>query len=440
LELQPFTLVLVRTSEFHMDKSQLIGILENCLAHWEKYRGEVYFKQNLSSFPEELHYLKLGVSQIAYFSNVDNSFSITGLGHKRIYSSPKALDLVQKYIKQSPRSRFIGGLRFNQHSPMSEKWESFGEMTFVLPIVSITEQNDEVLLEVSFDCDSIDRATNLLKELSDNSSSYIRETNLLSNSSIINEKEEWLNLVNCGLETLKTTDLEKVVLAREKVIRGISGLPIQQFKEELDNPTSSNYSFYLQLNKNIAFSSSTPERLFSIEKNQIHSEALAGTALKDEEKKLLESKKNILEHDYVCQALEEALGECCESFEKSPRTLKKLKTLIHLNRKYKGTLKDQYSLKRLIDLIHPTPAVGGLPKSAAMKYIEDHEEFDRGFYAGPIGVIGPDFTEFTVGIRSAVYYRGEISLYAGAGIIKEGVAEVEWHETEAKLGSFQSLC
>jgi menaquinone-specific isochorismate synthase len=85
--------------------------------------------------------------------------------------------------------------------------------------------------------------------------------------------------------------------------------------------------------------------------------------------------------------------------------------------------------------LHPSPAVGGVPPGKALEYIREHEPFDRGWYAGPVGWIGPNSSEFAVAIRSGLVHDNTLSLYSGAGIVDGSTPEDEWNEIDTKLSS-----
>ena len=103
--------------------------------------------------------------------------------------------------------------------------------------------------------------------------------------------------------------------------------------------------------------------------------------------------------------------------------------------------------KLMLQKLHPTPAVCGYPKYNGLEFIREQEtsNFDRGMYAGPFGLIGKDFTDIVVAIRSALLTRNKddpltskLSIYAGAGIVPGSSAQGEWSETGYKLGVLSS--
>ena len=93
----------------------------------------------------------------------------------------------------------------------------------------------------------------------------------------------------------------------------------------------------------------------------------------------------------------------------------------------------------MIDHFHPTPAVGGRPWNLAKSYLKEAEPFDRGLYSAPFGIVSKDYTEFAVGIRSALYENDSLHLYGGAGIVDGSKAMDEWVETNNKMKNFESL-
>ncbi len=84
--------------------------------------------------------------------------------------------------------------------------------------------------------------------------------------------------------------------------------------------------------------------------------------------------------------------------------------------------------------LHPTPAVGGVPRDLALELIRQHEPIPRDRYAGPVGwVDAAGDGEFAVALRGARLDGSTAIVHAGAGIVAGSVVEREWDETTAKL-------
>ncbi|MFQ5516874.1 MAG: chorismate-binding protein, partial [Acidimicrobiia bacterium] len=120
--------------------------------------------------------------------------------------------------------------------------------------------------------------------------------------------------------------------------------------------------------------------------------------------------------------------------------LVRLATVQHLATQIVGRLADDMSLLEVLGVLHPTPAVGGTPRTEAASFIEKLEAVDRGWYSGGIGWsdTGGD-GEVAVALRCALM-SGEVSrLYAGAGIVAESDPDAELAETRLKLAPLLSV-
>jgi menaquinone-specific isochorismate synthase len=143
---------------------------------------------------------------------------------------------------------------------------------------------------------------------------------------------------------------------------------------------------------------------------------------------LATSTKDLDEHEYALQSRLLSLRPHATNLTMSelPFTLK-LPNLWHLASDVEGELSDGSSSLDLIAALHPTAAVAGTPTDRALSLIEELEPFDRGRYAGPVGWVGADGDgEWAVALRCAqVDADGNITAWAGAGIVANSVAEHE---------------
>jgi menaquinone-specific isochorismate synthase len=117
--------------------------------------------------------------------------------------------------------------------------------------------------------------------------------------------------------------------------------------------------------------------------------------------------------------------------------VRKLANVQHLHTPMRGPLPEGVRLLDLVAVLHPTPAVGGTPREAAVAAIRGLEGFPRGLYAGALGWMNArGGGEFFVGLRSALVEGEGARVYAGAGIVAGSEPEREFAETELK---FQAL-
>jgi isochorismate synthase EntC len=145
--------------------------------------------------------------------------------------------------------------------------------------------------------------------------------------------------------------------------------------------------------------------------------------------------KDRIEHAIVVEALREVLSDVCDdlSVADAPELLR-VSNVQHLFTPIHGRLRDRLNILQLVERLHPTPAVGGFPRTAALQWMQEREGLDRGWYAGPIGWIDhAGEGEFAVAIRSAILHGSEAVLYAGCGIVADSDPEQEYAESALKL-------
>lgn len=189
----------------------------------------------------------------------------------------------------------------------------------------------------------------------------------------------------------------------------------------------------------------TPELLLRKQGAQILSHPLAGSSRRSADAAadraaadaLLHSGKDHREHGWVVEAILDGLAPYCTdlSAPKVPE-LVSTATMWHLGTRIAGTLKhpDDTNAAELAAVLHPTPAVGGTPRDAAVKLIGDLEGYDRGFYAGAVGWTDASGDgAFYVSLRCAEIHGQTARVYAGAGIVEGSDPVAEADETSAKL-------
>jgi len=193
----------------------------------------------------------------------------------------------------------------------------------------------------------------------------------------------------------------------------------------------------------------TPEILLENDGPQWRTIALAGTMkleadqLQGEGETVTWSTKNIQEQRYVATYLTECLERFTGDFrEEGPRTVRAA-NLVHLRSDFTFTLPDSLHVGDLLQVLHPTPAVCGLPKQDAFRFITHNEHTPRRYYSGfmgPLSICSPlPSTHLYVSLRCMNIEGCQYHLYAGGGLLKDSILEQEWLETEAKLETMRSL-
>jgi isochorismate synthase len=191
----------------------------------------------------------------------------------------------------------------------------------------------------------------------------------------------------------------------------------------------------------------SPELLVSRRGRDVRSNPLAGSAPRSGDpvedranaEGLSGSSKNREEHEIVVEAVAETLRPFCTRLTWDPEpVLRETPNVWHLSTGFHGVLTDPApSALDLVAALHPTPAVGGTPRDAALDAISDLEPFDRGRYAGPVGWMDAHGDgEWAIALRCAELSGDRAVLYAGAGIVAGSEPDDEVDETERKFRAF----
>lgn len=152
------------------------------------------------------------------------------------------------------------------------------------------------------------------------------------------------------------------------------------------------------------------------------------------------SQKNIQEQRYVATYISECLGHHAgDVTEEGPDTVRAA-NLVHLRSDFRFTLKDPDTIGDLLGALHPTPAVCGISKEDARRFIMENESITRRYYSGFAGELSPDGnTSLFVSLRCMEILQDGYDLYAGGGLLKDSVEEMEWEETSAKMETMRFL-
>jgi isochorismate synthase len=181
----------------------------------------------------------------------------------------------------------------------------------------------------------------------------------------------------------------------------------------------------------------SPEWLGSYQKGEgIRTMALAGTRRfrPDFHQVSMWSSKELVEQAIVAEFIREGLRRNEMPFwrEKGPYPVQ-AGNLLHLRTDFQVPDAGLNRFFALMEFLHPTSAVSGMPQAESRDWIIQQEGFDREFYAGFSGVIEKEEARWVVNLRTARYRDGLLRLFAGAGITGNSIPEKEWEETGAKL-------
>jgi menaquinone-specific isochorismate synthase len=238
----------------------------------------------------------------------------------------------------------------------------------------------------------------------------------------------WEENVAAALALIEAGAAEKIVLAREVVVEANAPFDVRTLLEIL-HETQPGCVVYADG----GFVGATPELLVRRTGSAVVARPMAGTGL--EATDLMQSEKDAREHRLVVDAVCGALAPACSDIEANGPAPVALTDLTHLATTITARLRDPDT--SAIDLalaLHPTPAVAGTPRAAALAAIQRLEPTPRDLYAGPFGwVDARGDGEFVVALRGAQIEANRARLHAGAGIVAGSDPAAEWAETRAKL-------
>jgi isochorismate synthase len=262
-------------------------------------------------------------------------------------------------------------------------------------------------------------------------------------------KNNFETLVAKGIQAIINDEFKKVVVSRKETV----DLVDFDLGAAFDNlvqlyPSTFVYCFYHP--KIGIWLGASPEQLLKANKNAFKTIALAGTQ-KDNglfeitwEKKEKEEQQFVT--DYIVTKLENVASEVLIS---KPYSIK-AGNIWHIKTDISGVLNSDFSLEQVIGLLHPTPAVCGLPKEKSKAFILENENYDRSFYTGFLGELNSSFTDpvssdLFVNLRcmqiesASEHEMTKAYLYMGCGITKDSIPVKEWNESINKSMTMKKI-
>lgn len=395
-----------------------------------------------------------------YWAARDNAWAVAGAGAAWTCAEmgTAALTIATQRIDEllaesGPRVRVYGGLRFDAGRDVAEVWQPFAAAQFFVPRLELLREGERFTLSchVLLPDDAVRperadalRVLMMADEEPDGDAPF--DSGIVARADTPNRAVWNENVATC-LSAFERGAAEKVVLARQSDFLADEPVRPLALLCAIGLGTPNSYHYCFQPVEGVAFVGASPERLYRRESGRIETEALAGTrprgATPEEDARLgaelLASDKEQREHAHVSRSIGAVLRELCANIEQGTPTLSRLGHYQHLLTPLHAELRAGVNDQALLRGLHPTPAVGGVPRETAIARIRELEGFDRGWYTGPIGWIGRDGAEFAVAIRSALVHDATISVYTGAGIVPGSNADAEWRELENKLADFRSV-
>lgn len=265
---------------------------------------------------------------------------------------------------------------------------------------------------------------------------FVDKKNVEEFTSESNQKAAFENLVAKGVAAIRNHEFDKVVLSRKIVLKEEISI-IASFQNLIATyPTAFRYLFFHP--KVGLWMGATPEQLVKINQNQFETVALAGTQLYAEN--VIWEAKEIEEQQFVTDYIVSKVKDKVNQYTVSDAKTVKAGNLVHLKSYISGEIKDDFKANNLVEALHPTPAVCGLPKENAIDFILKNEGYNRKYYSGFLGEWNKDNqTDLFVNLRCLEVENDVVNIYVGCGITKDSNPEKEYIETENKSMTMRNV-
>ncbi len=422
---------------------------------------------------------RLSYEKVTYWAKPGGRFVLVGLGQAVSIEDPEKLirswqQWLSAGLREGPDGPGLGHVLFGGFSfdPLNEHtllWSDFPAASFVLPEYLYTWREEQGWLTVNRFVSPQDEETELmawvaagwrwvqeghlqpiqsrmhevpadLRDVPADLSEWLRMYGLSIQEG---EPDTWMRAVGKVASEIRDGRLKKVVLARKLILKATRYLSPSTVLEALRQRQGRDCYLFAVSRGERCFLGATPERLVEVERQEVRATCLAGSTSRGKTpaedarlgEQLLADAKNRAEHAVVLEMLQEALAPFCFALDvPSEPVLMKLRDIQHLYTPVTGRLKPGHHLLQLVKALHPTPAVGGYPREAALMRIRELEQMDRGWYAAPVGWLDSEGNgEFAVALRSALVRGDEAVLFAGCGIMGDSDPQAEWEETRLKM-------
>lgn len=271
------------------------------------------------------------------------------------------------------------------------------------------------------------------------------QTTIAKEAENLEEKKHFEELIQKAIQEIKAGTFTKVVLSRKEILELPNFDLVTVFTRLIQRfPTVFCYCWYHP--KIGLWMGATPERLLKASRKKFCTMALAGTQNFEGKTDVIWELKEIEEQQFVTDfILENLKGLTSEVAISSPYTVQ-AGNVLHIKTDIEGIINKTSKLNQVVSVLHPTPAVCGLPKEVAKQFILENEAYDREYYTGFLGELNKkDFAEkkqksdLYVNLRCMQIKEKQAHLYMGCGITKESIPEKEWNESVNKSMTIKSV-
>jgi isochorismate synthase len=367
----------------------------------------------------------------------------------------KRLRVVQHPDACDYSPRLFGGLAFAAEEDHGGPWVEFGDGAFTLPRWTYGRRGGHCFLTLAL-CPDLEDPNWLNRVLAEFNDIFDVAESSRSFSSVPPDQvfavsetaihqlpiEQWKAHLSKIRAAIGSGEFLKIVAARRCDV--ILPSPVSDI-DVLDRlMMEKNCTHFAFRRAEATFVGASPESLFVKLGSMLTTQALAGTIRgvdadsndsdAAQSAKLIASSKDRGEHEFVVTAIRDALAPLCTAVKvaAAPEVVI-LRNILHINTPFEATVRPTTHVADLLEALHPTPAVGGVPGHAAREWIVKHEYGNRGWYSGPVGWLDMrGDAEFRVAILCGVLNHSRAYVFTGAGVVSDSDDIAEYLETGLK--------
>ena len=352
----------------------------------------------------------------------------------------------------APPVRLYGGFSFRDDHVPRDFWAAFPPARFALPELELAHDGEAARLTAQAlvaPGDDPVAVRDRLRALLDSALHAMADagaeegTTLHPAARLRSGRRSWQTAVEEVLAAIQGRRVEKAVLARILDVSSTGAVDPVNVLEHLRREDADAHVFLFEPTPGSLIVGATPEALASVRGDRFRATAVAGSVGRGRTageqralaRQLLGSAKDRVEHAFTVRDMVARLSSLSRDVEAEaePHVLT-LARIQHLETRIEAVLRPGVSVLDVVAALHPTPAVCGVPRDAALDLLSRNEPFERGWYAGPVGWFDTAGNGvFVPALRTAVARSTTWRLFAGAGIVPGSNPDSEWEETGIKF-------
>ncbi len=360
-------------------------------------------------------------------------------------------ETVRGFMQQEPHLRCWLGTAFHPRISGSE-WSDFDACSLHVPKIGL--ERDPIHARWHLVCQLIitsreDVAVDVVLSLLD-TILYVEDVSYFSPDILAIKEtpsyEQWKEMVHSALQHTADQLISKVVLSRRRHLLLNSPVSPEMILAKLLHQKGT--AFLYSPAPLTGFLGVSPELLFHRKRDRLDSMAIAGTRPRGKDhiqdqffkQDLIISQKDRQEHKQVVDMVLNKLKDLCILAKLYGKMeILDLVNQRHFMQRLRGRLLEGVTDETIRNTLHPTPAVGGVPRDTATDFLQKVEPFDRGWFAGTIGWLSHNEAELAVAIRSCLILKENWYIYAGAGLVQGSTAIDEWEEVDLKMKNIMDI-